>query len=133
MASRKSRIQASRKVAILRDAIEAERGRLTKAESLLGCLAISMEYEDCSGQNDGPYYPDVAQVACDLIRQTIDGLDSVNLDLLIRRAKVKEEFGCVAIRSTMLPGGFAMHDGDVTYWERLLRPVSIDEPRREAA
>jgi hypothetical protein len=133
MAKRKSRVHASRKVTILRDAIEAERGRLTKAESLLGCLTISMEYEGCSGENDGPYYPDVAQVACDLIRQTIDGLDSVNLDLLIRRAKVKEEMGCLGARSTMLPGRFAMHDGNVTYWERLLRPVSRDEPRREAA
>jgi hypothetical protein len=133
MAKRKSRVQASRKVTILRDAIEAERGRLSKAESLLGCLAISMEYESCSGQNDGPYYPDVAQVACDLIRQTIDGLDSVNLDLLIRRAKVKEEVESLALRSAMPPSGFAMHDGDVTYWERLLRTVSSDEPRREAA
>jgi hypothetical protein len=133
MAKRKSRVQASRKVTILRDAIEAERGRLGKAESLLGCLTISMEYESCSGQNDGPSYPDVAQVACDLIRQTIDRLDSVNLDLLIRRAKVKEEFGCLAIRSTMSPVRVAMHDGDVTYWERILRPVSGDEPRREAA
>jgi hypothetical protein len=94
MAKRKSHAQPSREAGILRDAIETERGSLTKAESLLDCLAISMEYDDCSGRGDGPHYPDVAHVACDLIRRTIDGLDSVTLERLVRRAKVKEEFHC---------------------------------------
>jgi hypothetical protein len=94
MSKRKSRAQTSRDVGILRDAIETERGSLTKAESLLDCLAISMEYDSCSGRSDAPHYPDVAHVACDLIRRTIDGLDAVTLERLARRGKVKEEFHC---------------------------------------
>lgn len=69
-------------------AIDAERGRLSKAESLLGCLAISMEHaDDCPL---GPHYPDVAEVACDLLRQSIDGLDSLRLERLLDRSRVKE-------------------------------------------
>ncbi len=72
----------------LRGAIEAERGKLVKAESLLGCLAISLEY-GCDSLVR-PYYPDVAQVACDLVRQSIDGLDSLTLERLMGRSSVKE-------------------------------------------
>src|ERR1700727_2672232 len=50
------------------EAIEAERGNLAKAESVLGCLAISMEA--ATDLTTGPYYPDVAEVARDLIRKS---------------------------------------------------------------
>ena len=73
----------------LRGAIEEERGKLTKAESLLGCLVISMEYgHDSQG---GPHFPDVAQVACDLVRQSIDGLDSLTLERVTGRSRVRED------------------------------------------
>jgi hypothetical protein len=45
----------------LHEAIETERENLSTAESVLGCLAIAMEYETDS--INGPYYPDVAQLA----------------------------------------------------------------------
>src|SRR5258707_12030054 len=72
----------------LHEAIETERGNLSKAESVLGCLAISMEYEADSA--DRPYYPDVAQLARELVRQSINGLDSLVLQQRLLRNKVKE-------------------------------------------
>jgi hypothetical protein len=73
----------------LHDAIETERGNLSKAESLLGCLAIAMEYETDSVK--GPYYPDVAQLARELVRQSINGLDSLVLEQRLMRNRIKEE------------------------------------------
>jgi len=70
----------------LREAIETERGNLAKAESLLGCLMISMEYETDSVT--GPYYPDVAEIARDLVKNSVDGLDKY-----LSRNRVKEDSG----------------------------------------
>src|SRR6267154_3312727 len=72
----------------LHEAIEDERGNLSKAESLLGCLAIAMEYE--ADSVNGPHYPDVAQLARELVRQSINGLDSLVLQRRLSRNKVKE-------------------------------------------
>jgi hypothetical protein len=72
----------------LHEAIETERGNLSKAESVLGCLAISMEYETDSV--DGPYYPDVAEVAREMVRQSINSLDSLVLQQRLLRDKIKE-------------------------------------------
>jgi hypothetical protein len=73
----------------LHEAIETERGNLSKAASLLGCLAIAMEYETDTVK--GPYYPDVAQLAGELVKQSINGLDSVVLEQRLARNKVKED------------------------------------------
>jgi hypothetical protein len=73
----------------LHEAIESERGNLSKAESLLGCLAIAMEYETDTVK--GPYYPDVAQLARELVKQSINSLDSVVLEQRLARNKVKED------------------------------------------
>jgi len=72
----------------LHEAIETERGNLSKAESVLGCLAIAMEYE--ADSIDGPHYPDVAQIARELVRQSINGLDSLVLQQRLLRNKIKE-------------------------------------------
>lgn len=72
----------------LHEAIETERGNLSKAESVLGCLVISMEYE--TDALNKPYYPDVAQLARELVRQSINGLDSLVLQQRLSRNKVKE-------------------------------------------
>jgi hypothetical protein len=72
----------------LYDAIETERGNLSTAESVLGCLAIAMEYETDSIK--GPHYPDVAQLARELVRKSINGLDSLALQQRLLRNKVKE-------------------------------------------
>jgi hypothetical protein len=74
-------------VARLHEAVEVERENLSKAESVLGCLAIAMEYEtDGPGK---PYYPDVARIARDMVRSSINGLDPLALKRL--RDKVEEE------------------------------------------
>lgn len=73
----------------LHEAIEAERGNLAKADSVLGCLAASMECE--TDPVTGPYYPDVAEVARDLVRQSINRLDSLVLEKLLQRNKVREQ------------------------------------------
>jgi hypothetical protein len=85
----------------LHEAIEAERGNLSKAESVLGCLAIAMEYETDSV--DGPHYPDVAQIAREMVRQSINNLDSLELQQRMLRNKIKESAdlsfveGCYAV------------------------------------
>jgi hypothetical protein len=72
----------------LHEAIEMERDNLSTAESVLGCLAISMEYE--ADSVNGPYYPDVAQLARELVRKSINGLDSLTLQQRLLRNKIKE-------------------------------------------
>lgn len=74
--------------AALHEAIENERSNLSRAESVLGCLAISMESEP--DPVNGPYYPEVAQLARELVRQSINGLDSLTLQKRLLRNKVKE-------------------------------------------
>ena len=74
----------------LHEAIETERDNLSTAESVLGCLAIAMEYE--ADSVNGPYYPDVAQLARELVRKSINGLDSLNLQQRLLRNKIKESF-----------------------------------------
>ena len=75
----------------LHEAIEDERGNLSKAESVLGCLAIAMEYE--ADSVNGPHYPDVAELARELVRQSINGLDSLVLQQRLLRNKIKEAPG----------------------------------------
>jgi hypothetical protein len=72
----------------LHEAIENERSNLSKAESVLGCLAIAMENETDSVNR--PYYPDVAQVARELVKKSINGLDSLVLQRRLLRDKIKE-------------------------------------------
>lgn len=75
------------------EVIEIERDNLSKADSVLGCLVTSMEYGSDSA--DRPYYPDVAQLARELIRQSINGLDSLVLQKRLLRNKIRESLGLV--------------------------------------
>ena len=84
----------------LHEAIETERGNLSKAESVLGCLVISMEHETEALHK--PYYPDVAQLARELVRQSINGLDSLVLQQRLLRNKIKESVSFAA-------GGYACY------------------------
>ena len=69
-------------------AVETERDNLSRAESLLGCLKIAMEYG--SETDKLPYYPDVAQIAGEMVRKSIDALDPINLPSPV--GKVREGF-----------------------------------------
>jgi hypothetical protein len=58
-----------------RQLLYSELGFLRKAQSLLECIANSMD--DSTQPSTGPYYPDVLEVASDLLRRratTLDGL-----------------------------------------------------------
>jgi hypothetical protein len=74
-------------------AIETERDNLSRADSLLECLKIAMEYAETIYK--GPYYPDVAQIAHEMLRKSISALDPINLPNP-SRDKVKEEFSAKA-------------------------------------
>jgi len=87
----------------LHEAIETERDNLSTAESVLGCLAISMEYE--ADSVNGPYYPDVAQLARELVRKSINGLDSLTLQQRLLRNKIKESRDL-----SFADGGYAVLD-----------------------
>ena len=82
----------------LHEAIEVERGNLSKAESLLGCLVTSMEYEADSANR--PYYPDVAQLARELVKQSINGLDALVLQQRLSRNRIREGFELSPIAET---------------------------------
>jgi hypothetical protein len=62
----------------LRPFLESERDSLVKAQSLLACIAHSMDHTDHPVL--GPYYPDVVQLASDLIKQRTKNLDELLLD-----------------------------------------------------
>jgi hypothetical protein len=66
----------------LERAIDAERRRLSKAQSILGCLAVALE----SPMAQSPHSPDfgqVAEVVRDLVNSSIERLDSVNLSKVL--------------------------------------------------
>jgi hypothetical protein len=77
----------------LQQAIQAERDNLCKAESLLACLAVSLEYQD--DPLKGPYFPPVAELARELVARSIDGLDPVVIRERLLRNKIEEAF-CVS-------------------------------------
>jgi hypothetical protein len=59
----------------LQDMLRAELFNLGKAEAVLRCLALSMDYEPLDHQS--PYYPDVVEVAGDLVKRSIADLDAL--------------------------------------------------------
>jgi hypothetical protein len=77
----------------LLDAIEEQRDHLSRAESLLGCLQIAMEHGEDTPQD--PYYPDVAQIAREMLKKTINALDPIRLPKPAR-SSIKEEFCALA-------------------------------------
>ena len=97
----------------LHEAIETERGNLSKAESMLGCLVISMEYDTDS--TDKPYYPDVAQLAREMVRRSINGLDSLTLQRRLLRNKVKESFNTSYAEGTCSVLDFARASARANY------------------
>lgn len=62
----------------LERAIDVERRRLSKAQSILGCLAMALETPATCNSGD-PDLGQVAEVVRDLVNSSIERLDSVNL------------------------------------------------------
>ena len=63
----------------LYEAIEVERARLCRAEAMLSCMALALEYGE-PGQASAPDYGEVVNMATELLRASINGLDSLNLE-----------------------------------------------------
>ena len=84
--SRDGRVLAP--VQALKDILEEERARLMTAESVLECAMLAMDETD-HDQTSGPYYQNVIGVARDLILQTIDHLDSVQVAPILERLALR--------------------------------------------
>jgi hypothetical protein len=84
----------------LQEAIQAERDNLCKAESLLACMAVALEYQD--DPLHGPYFPSVAELARELVARSIDGLDPGVLRERLLRNKIEEVF-CVSLIDQAYP------------------------------
>jgi hypothetical protein len=95
----------------LQEAISAERDNLCKVESLLACMAVSLEYVDDPLR--GPYFPPVAELARELVARSIDGLDPGVIRERLLRNKIEEVF-CVSFLGPNMPaselGGFNASD-----------------------
>ena len=63
---------------VLGDSLQAEITALEKARSVVDCLAAAMEAGATSGR--GPYYPDVAHAASQMMTGTISRLSDLLLD-----------------------------------------------------
>lgn len=72
----------------LGEAIETERENLSRVEALLACMVVAMECQP--NPHAGPYYPDVAQIARELVARSINALDPF---ILKRRLLNKVEEG----------------------------------------
>ena len=73
MAERGARIHVRGR---LQEMIRAEMFNLGKAESVLRCLIFAMEFTDTSN-NGCAYFPDVVEVAGDLVQRSIVDLDEL--------------------------------------------------------
>ena len=60
----------------LKNAIQAERRRLMRADAVLGSVAFAFLYSD-PGEEGGIDYADAVSVARDLVKQSIDALEGV--------------------------------------------------------
>jgi hypothetical protein len=98
-------------------AIETERDNLLRADSLLECLKIAMEYGEMP--HKGPYYPDVAQIAHQMVRNSIRALDPINFPRPPRN-KVFEAFSA----TDCAPPEATLHEVPL-----LPRPASTVFPR----
>lgn len=73
----------------LTEAIELERERLMKAESLIHCLLVALESDDHENQAEIPYFPTIVAMIAELVSFTIDQLDSQKLDPLIQALEAR--------------------------------------------
>ena len=62
----------------MRRAFESEFSQLSKAKSVADCLLSALSGD--ANHVHGPYYPEVAEVIGDLLKESLQNLDSVLFD-----------------------------------------------------
>jgi 7-cyano-7-deazaguanine synthase len=67
----------------LHEAIEAERSRLSQAQSMLECLYLALDKADDSDPKHQIYYPDVVEMVLGIVRESVNRLDSVYIRPLV--------------------------------------------------
>ena len=77
--------------------LESERDAVIKVQSLLVCVGQAMEFEHSA---TGPYYPDIVELAADILRRRVVNFDELLLD------------GVVPADTTSIAG--AIHEGSFT-------------------
>jgi hypothetical protein len=100
--------------AALLAALEAERTRLMKAESALRCALVAMDY-DADFSADEPYYPNVVELARDLLRHSIDQLDSLRLRPMLEELKSASYANPAESGNPHAQENNQVKDGNVTY------------------
>jgi hypothetical protein len=75
----------------LEDAIENERTRLMTAEAVLHCAVIAMD-DECEYAAGRPHYPTLVALARDLIKQSIDQLDSLRLRQMLEGTETRADY-----------------------------------------
>jgi hypothetical protein len=84
--NRSNRVRANRYRCVIPNrlelAIDVERRQLSKAQSILGCLAVALE-APTTHTSEGLDFRQVAEVARDLVNSSIERLDSVNLSKVL--------------------------------------------------
>ena len=73
----------------IQDAIEDERSRLMTAEALLHCIVIALNDHDGDAAH-GPDYHTLVALARDLVRRSIDALDSMRLRPALPNRRAQE-------------------------------------------
>lgn len=73
----------------IEDAIEDERSRLMTVEALLHCIVIAMNDHD-GDTTHGPDYHTLVALARDLVRRSIDQLDSMRLRPMLLKDRVQD-------------------------------------------
>jgi hypothetical protein len=66
----------------LRELIDAERGQLQIAETMLHCVEIALEnppLDEEESTHYAPYYADVTRVIRNMMRKSFDNLDTVHI------------------------------------------------------
>lgn len=77
--------------AALEAVIEDERSSLMTVEALLDCIVLAMDAHEGASIH-GPAYPALVMLARDLLRQSIDRLDSMRLQSMLLEVRARECF-----------------------------------------
>jgi hypothetical protein len=76
---------------IVEEAIERERARLMNAETILHCVVIAMDEAECVSSH-GPYFPNIIGMARELVIESINQLDSVQIGPMLEKLALEGKY-----------------------------------------